>query len=443
MRGRVFALYDAVFQMPADVFAIAVAALLGPADGRAPWLVAATAGVYVLGMLAHDRQLRGAPPTCSGSGVRCVECTERRFRFTRLGAATSPRARVGVTPRRARGPPPQLRHRGLGGQRAALEPQPSMCHASPTSGPGAMPSSSMIALPSRSGPDPRRGPPARAAPRSAARASRRCAAAPRPASGCGSWSPSAPACAAGSSGPGVGDVPAHRRVGPLARRRSRGSAGAGTSSRDDRLDDVLGVPQRGQPLAHQLGADHLVVVEGDPAARLRAGGCAGLPMSCSSAASRSTRSRARSALQRDRLLQHGQRVRVDVLVLVVLVDLHPQRGQLGQHDVGQPGVDEQLQRRAAGGGRSSVLDSSRCTRSAVIRASSRRPARSSPRPPRRPASARAGRRTGPRAASAAGRRRRSPRPSRACAAAAASRSPRPPNGSVTVRSGPHARPPWR
>ncbi|MDT7581957.1 MAG: hypothetical protein QOK35_3221 [Pseudonocardiales bacterium] len=59
VRGRVFALYDAVFNV-CYVLAITVAALLGPADGRAPWLVAATAGVYVLGVLAHDRVLRRA-----------------------------------------------------------------------------------------------------------------------------------------------------------------------------------------------------------------------------------------------------------------------------------------------------------------------------------------------------------------------------------------------
>jgi hypothetical protein len=59
VRGRVFALYDAVFNV-CYVLAIAVAALLGPSDGRAPWLIAATAGVYVVGLLAHDRVLRRA-----------------------------------------------------------------------------------------------------------------------------------------------------------------------------------------------------------------------------------------------------------------------------------------------------------------------------------------------------------------------------------------------
>jgi MFS family permease len=57
VRGRVFALYDAVFNV-CYVLAIAVAALLGPRDGHAPWLVAATAAVYVLGLLTHDRVLR-------------------------------------------------------------------------------------------------------------------------------------------------------------------------------------------------------------------------------------------------------------------------------------------------------------------------------------------------------------------------------------------------
>lgn len=61
-RGRVFALYDAVFNV-CYVLAVAVAALLAPPTGVAPWLVAATAGVYVLGLLAHDRVLRRAGRT--------------------------------------------------------------------------------------------------------------------------------------------------------------------------------------------------------------------------------------------------------------------------------------------------------------------------------------------------------------------------------------------
>jgi MFS family permease len=55
--GRVFALYDVVFNV-GYVAAVAVAALLAPADGRAPLLLGAAAGLYVIGILVHDQQLR-------------------------------------------------------------------------------------------------------------------------------------------------------------------------------------------------------------------------------------------------------------------------------------------------------------------------------------------------------------------------------------------------
>ncbi|WP_308283258.1 MFS transporter [Pseudonocardia nigra] len=55
--GRVFALYDIVFNV-GYVIAVATAALLSPPDGWAPWLLAAAAGLYVLGLLGHDTQLR-------------------------------------------------------------------------------------------------------------------------------------------------------------------------------------------------------------------------------------------------------------------------------------------------------------------------------------------------------------------------------------------------
>jgi MFS family permease len=57
--GRVFALYDVVFNV-GYVIAVAVAAFLSPPDGRAPWMLAATAALYVLGLLLHDQQLRRA-----------------------------------------------------------------------------------------------------------------------------------------------------------------------------------------------------------------------------------------------------------------------------------------------------------------------------------------------------------------------------------------------
>ncbi|WP_246106428.1 MFS transporter [Pseudonocardia kunmingensis] len=55
--GRVFALYDIVFNV-GYVVAVAAAALLSPPDGRAPLLLAGAALLYVLGLVAHDLQLR-------------------------------------------------------------------------------------------------------------------------------------------------------------------------------------------------------------------------------------------------------------------------------------------------------------------------------------------------------------------------------------------------
>jgi hypothetical protein len=57
VRGRVFALYDGVFNV-CYVLAITVAALLSPPDGVAPLLLGSAAAVYLLGLLAHDWQLR-------------------------------------------------------------------------------------------------------------------------------------------------------------------------------------------------------------------------------------------------------------------------------------------------------------------------------------------------------------------------------------------------
>jgi len=57
VRGRVFALYDVVFNV-GYVLAVSVTAFLSPPDGFAPGLLAAAAALYVLGLLAHDAQLR-------------------------------------------------------------------------------------------------------------------------------------------------------------------------------------------------------------------------------------------------------------------------------------------------------------------------------------------------------------------------------------------------
>ncbi|WP_234997310.1 MFS transporter [Pseudonocardia thermophila] len=51
--GRVFALYDVVFNV-GYVIAVTVTALLSPPDGRAPLLLGAAALLYVVGYLGHD-----------------------------------------------------------------------------------------------------------------------------------------------------------------------------------------------------------------------------------------------------------------------------------------------------------------------------------------------------------------------------------------------------
>jgi hypothetical protein len=55
--GRVFALYDIVFNV-GYVLAVAATALLSPPDGAAPWLFGTAALLYVLGLVGHDLQLR-------------------------------------------------------------------------------------------------------------------------------------------------------------------------------------------------------------------------------------------------------------------------------------------------------------------------------------------------------------------------------------------------
>ena len=98
----------------------------------------------------------------------------------------------------------------------------------------------------------------------------------------------------------------------------------------------------------ELGADELVVVEGDAAAVLEATGrrLADVVEQRGEAqhevgAGHGLSRPVGRALEVDRLLEDDERVLVDVLVPVVLVDLEAQRRQLGQEDVGQPGVDEQ------------------------------------------------------------------------------------------------------
>ena len=106
------------------------------------------------------------------------------------------------------------------------------------------------------------------------------------------------------------------------------------------VDDAGGVAQGAQPLAGHLGPDDLVMVKAHPAGGLVP---AGGRLADVVQQRRQPQHQVRLAvLQRDRLLEHRQRMGVDVLVLVVLIDLQAHRGHLGQHVLGQPGVHHQL-----------------------------------------------------------------------------------------------------
>lgn len=61
VRGRVFALYDTLFNA-SQVASVAVAAAVVPLDGRSPGLIVATAALYLLGLCGHHLLLRRASP---------------------------------------------------------------------------------------------------------------------------------------------------------------------------------------------------------------------------------------------------------------------------------------------------------------------------------------------------------------------------------------------
>ncbi len=109
-------------------------------------------------------------------------------------------------------------------------------------------------------------------------------------------------------------------------------------------DDSLGILQRSHPLAHHLGSDHLVVMEAHPPAAgfvASSRGFADVVEQCRPAQDQV----GIALLEVDRLLQDGQRMLVDVLVLVVLVDgeLHP-GGDLRHHPLRQARIDHRVDR---------------------------------------------------------------------------------------------------
>ena len=108
-------------------------------------------------------------------------------------------------------------------------------------------------------------------------------------------------------------------------------------------DRVLRILQRLHPLPGQPRADHLVVMEADPAVRPdRLGRRLADVVHQRGHPQHEVRA---AVLQPDRVAHHGQRVLVHVLVLGMLVDRELQSGQLGQEPVGEAGIDEQAQRR--------------------------------------------------------------------------------------------------
>ncbi len=73
-RGRVFALYDAVFNV-GYVIAVAAAALLAPSDGRSALLLALAALTYLVGLAGHELLLRtrGARERCAAAERSAAE----------------------------------------------------------------------------------------------------------------------------------------------------------------------------------------------------------------------------------------------------------------------------------------------------------------------------------------------------------------------------------
>ncbi len=146
---------------------------------------------------------------------------------------------------------------------------------------------------------------------------------------------------AGEQGARVPDVAADGGVGPLAR-----PVAVEPQVQEDQGRDVLdhrrGEAQLPQPLARHGGALRLVVVERDPPV-----GQPGPGLRLADVVQQRRQPQHQVAvqpvprLQRDRLLEHGERVLVHVLVPEMLVSLEPEPGHFGQHLLRHAGVDQQ------------------------------------------------------------------------------------------------------
>ena len=144
---------------------------------------------------------------------------------------------------------------------------------------------------------------------------------------------------------GVADVAAHGRVGPLAAAVAV-KAQVQPDEFGDLVDDFAAELQRLQPLRGELGPDHFVVVEGHPApcfVPTRFGLADVVEQGREAQDEVGAAGRIVARLKVDGLLEHRERVVVNVLVPMVLIDLEAQRGQFGQHLRGQPGLDQHVE----------------------------------------------------------------------------------------------------
>jgi len=145
----------------------------------------------------------------------------------------------------------------------------------------------------------------------------------------------------GEQRPGVADITPHRRVGPAALVVPVEPQVEG-DQRGHVVHHAGGEAQLAEPGPGHRGAHHLVMVERHPPVRQQAAG-----LRLADVVQQRGQPEPQvgfqpvSGLQGDGLLQHGQRVLVDVLVPEMLIGLEPEPGNLGQYLIGHPGVHQQ------------------------------------------------------------------------------------------------------